>query len=253
MTPSRRWKLASRSPAPISSTNANATCATTSERRTYFAVRPDVPERPSSSEHAAQAHARELQRRHSADDDPKQQSGHERHREHHAVETDLVCPREICKADPLDGIESGQPEPDPERCAQDHEERGFGNELLREAAARRADGVARGELLHAAVRADEGEVGDVHRRDEHDEDDAAPEHLERRAHVANDVGLEGQERRAVAGIHEHVLERTGPLDVARVLRVDPRLGARERDARRQPQSRARGSGCGARSRPALPA
>ena len=42
---------------------------------------------------------------------------------------------------------------------------------------------------------------------EHNEDDAAPEHLERRAHVANDVGLEGQERRAVAGIHEHGLER----------------------------------------------
>ena len=39
----------------------------------------------------------------------------------------------------------------------------------------------------------------------------------------------------VAGIDEHVLERPGPLDDARVLRVDPRLGARERDARRQPQ------------------
>ena len=94
--------------------------------------------------------------------------------------------------------------------------------------------VARGELLHAAVRADEGEIGDVHRSDEHDEDHAAPEHLERRAHVADDVGLEGQQPRGVAGIHEHVPERAGPRDDARVLRVHLRLGAREGDARCQP-------------------
>ena len=57
---------------------------------------------------------------------------------------------------------------------------------------------------------------------------------ERRAHVADDVGLERQELRVVAGTDERVLERPGSLDDAHVLRVDPRLGARERDARRQP-------------------
>ena len=47
-TASSSRKLAKRSPAPTSSTNANATCATTSARRSDRAPRPLVPVRPSS-------------------------------------------------------------------------------------------------------------------------------------------------------------------------------------------------------------
>ena len=44
-------KLANSRPAPISSTNANATCATTSARRSVRAPRPPVPLRPFFAQH----------------------------------------------------------------------------------------------------------------------------------------------------------------------------------------------------------
>ena len=47
-TANTRRKLANSRPAPMSSTNANPTCATTSARRSVRAPRPLVPVRPSS-------------------------------------------------------------------------------------------------------------------------------------------------------------------------------------------------------------
>ena len=122
-----------------------------------------------------------------------------------------------------------------ERGAGNSQRCGLGDELSRNAVACGTERIARRELLHAAVGADQGQVGDVHGRDEHDEDDTTPQHFQRRPHVANDVSLERQELRAVAGTDEQVLEGPGPLDDC-TLCASIRAWARlERDAWGEPQ------------------
>ena len=102
--------------------------------------------------------------------------------------------------------------------------------------------------------AHEGEVGDVHGGDQHDEERRRP----RASAAPRGRCARCRPRAAELGAYSRrctssVLERPGPLDDRRVLRVDLRLGPRERDARARAAQAARGSGCGAGPRPAPPA
>ena len=72
----------------------------------------------------------------------------------------------------------------------DRQQHRLGDELTGDARAIRPERVARGELLQTPARAHERKVRDVDRRDQQDEQHAAPQQLERRAHVAHHVGFE---------------------------------------------------------------
>ena len=102
----------------------------------------------------------------------------------------------------------------------------FGEKLLNHAQAAGAEGAAQRDLLGAAVRPHQHQVGEIRARDQQHQRDGAEEHQQRRAHVANHVFLQRPHQRAPV------------LVVVRILRLEPRrdrrhvgLSARHIDAR----------------------
>ena len=92
----------------------------------------------------------------------------------------------------------------------------LGEQLPRDAAGTGAERVPGGQLLHAPAGAHQHEIGDVGGGNQQHEQHAAPQQMQRRAHVADDVRFERDERGVIAGVDEQRLERPGLLDVRRV-------------------------------------
>ena len=108
---------------------------------------------------------------------------------------------------------------DAEPAASDRQHGCFRQQLPRQTPQVRADRVTRGQLARAAARAHDDEVRQVHAADDEHEQDAAPQKIERRLHVTNDVVLQEDDDGAEAGILQNLLELGEPLIVAGIERV----------------------------------
>ena len=111
----------------------------------------------------------------------------------------------------------------------DRDDQTLDEQLSYELTARRAERTAHRDLAHAARRAREREVRDVHARDGEQQSDRAHQHAERRADAIRQLAL-------------HALESQRPLHVGRIVgrirrpqiggeRVETILRLRQRDAR----------------------
>ena len=182
----------------------------------------------------AQVPSGHLHRGHRADNDSERQrqNGGERH--DRAVHPDLVGARHVGQAQRRQRVEAPEPQREAEASPDDRQQHRLGDELTGDARAIRPERVARGELLQTPARAHEGKIRDVDRRNQQDEQHAAPQQLERRAHVAHHVGFERRELRVIARVDERLLQRTGPLEDHAVQGVDACLRLRQRGAGREP-------------------
>ena len=99
------------------------------------------------------------------------------------VHANLVGTRNVGEAERRQRAEAPEPERQAEPSADERQHRRLGDELADDASPGGAKRVTRGDLLQSSARAREREIRDVHRGDEEQARDAAPEHLERRAHV----------------------------------------------------------------------
>ncbi len=155
---------------------------------------------------------REVPGRHRADDDAEQRRQAQREAEHRAVHTDLVRAGQVGEAQPLDRVETPEADEEPGGAAEDREHDRLGDQLAHDPATAGAQRAAGGQFLHPAAGAHEREVGDVDGGNQQHEQDAAPEQLQRRPHVAHEVGIERDYDRVVARIDQRLLQGSGPFD-----------------------------------------
>ena len=88
-------KLANSRPAPISSTNAKATCVTTSPRRSVRAPRPAVPPASLFAQHDGQVRRQHVGDRNQPEDDADHRGDAEAVGHDHAVEMNLAAARQL--------------------------------------------------------------------------------------------------------------------------------------------------------------
>ena len=182
----------------------------------------------------AQVSAGDMHRRHGADDHAERTRQGENADDDDRIHPDLFSARNVGEAKRRQGAETPGAKDQAERSSEDGQDHRLGHQLADDASPGRAEGVTRGDLLQAAGRPGQGEIRDVHRRDEEQADNAAPEHHECRTHVAHEIRRQRTDLRAVAGVDENRLHRPRTLDNRRVHRVDPRTHLGQRDAWSQP-------------------
>jgi hypothetical protein len=162
---------------------------------------------PILAQDEGEVQARKLQRGHRADDQAEQHGEAEGKSDHDAVHADFLPPGQVRHAERRHRAQRPCADGEAQYAAQRRQQHGLRQELPRDAAPCRADGMTRGQLLHPPARAHERQVRDVHRRDQQHEQRATPQQVEHRLHVAHDVGGERREHDAIAGVLERLLQR----------------------------------------------
>ena len=190
---------------------------------------------PVLAQDQVQVEPRELRERDGADDEALHQRDPDREGDDDPVHPDLVTARQLRQAERREPLEPGRAERQPEEPAGQRQQQRLGEQLPRDPRVSGAERMARGELLHSSAGAHEDEIGDVGGGDEQHEQHAAPEQVQRPAHVADDIGFERHDARAVTGVDDEVPDRARALDVPPRERIDLLLCLGDGGAGREPR------------------
>ena len=122
-------------------------------------------------------------------------------------DVDLADARHLAAQDGDDETDAEARDRESRGAAEEREQGRLGEELAHDAAAARAEGRADRELLAAAERPGQHEVGHVRARDQEDEAHRAEQHEQRRPHIADEVLVQRDDRRPPALVVRGVLGR----------------------------------------------
>ena len=178
------WKLARRMAAPASSVSASATCAAASAPRSRASPRVPVAERDcwrSASTGAVPARRR-------AGAIPKATAvtavATRAKSNTSAIETDLVEPWQRVAPESLQHSNADASQHESDHTTEERQHETLDQELARESRPARAERGAYGELVHAAGRSHEGQVGHVHAGHEQDEPHGGEHQVQRASRAA---------------------------------------------------------------------
>src|SRR6266516_5710715 len=137
--------------------------------------------------------ARRLQRRRQAEDQTGRERDDHRERKHGAVDADLLNVRQVEPAQRAKDAGAPEREQQPQRAAEQREQRAFGQQLADQAKPSGAESGADGDLTLARRRARQQQVRGVGAGDEQNESDRAEENQKGKLHVRDHMLVQADE------------------------------------------------------------